>query len=61
VWDQKFRFGIEGATAYKDQVKKLGGSVAGDMPLDPDRPSYGTEAQHGNDRQWRCCWCPPRR
>jgi len=48
VWDQKFRFGIEGATAYKDQVKKLGGSVVADMPLDPDKPSYGTEAQTFN-------------
>ena len=48
VWDQKFRFGIEGATAYKDQVKKLGGSIGADMPLDPDRPSYGTEAQTFN-------------
>jgi len=48
VWDQKFRFGIEGATAYKEHVKKLGGSVTADMPLDPDRPSYGTEAQTFN-------------
>lgn len=48
VWDQKFRFGIEGATAYKEQVKKLGGSITADMPLDPDRPSYGTEAQTFN-------------
>jgi len=50
VWDQKFRFGIEGATAYKDQVKKLGGSIVADMPLDPDKPSYGTEAQGFNQK-----------
>lgn len=48
VWDNKFRFGIEGANAFKEQVAKLGGSVIADQPLDPDRPSFGNEAQTFN-------------
>ncbi|MBW3664589.1 MAG: ABC transporter substrate-binding protein [Actinobacteria bacterium] len=49
VWDSKFKFGIEGATAFKDYVKTLpGASVKADMPINPDQDTYNSEAAKFN-------------
>lgn len=49
VWDNKYRFGKEGADAFKAYVKSLpGASVKADQPLDPTAPGYGNEAQSFN-------------
>lgn len=49
VWDSKFKFGIEGATAFREYVGELpGASVTADVPLNPDQTSYTTEATKFN-------------
>ena len=49
VWDNKYRFGKEGADAFKSYVNGLpGASVKADQPLDPTSPGYGNEAQAFN-------------
>lgn len=50
VWDSKYRFGLEGATAFKDYVKGLpGAQIKADTPLDPTKAgNYATEAQQFN-------------
>ncbi len=49
VWDNRFRFGLEGADAFKKQVKAMGGTVKADVPIEPDRTSYGSEATNFNN------------
>jgi ABC-type branched-subunit amino acid transport system substrate-binding protein len=45
VWDQKYKFGQEGADAFKSYVRSLdGASVKADQPLEPSDPAYGTPA-----------------
>lgn len=44
VWDSKYKFGVEGADAFKQEVRKLGGTLVADVQLDPDQGSYATEA-----------------
>lgn len=48
VWDNKYKFGVEGAEAFKSQVRKLGGRVVADVKLNPDQPSYASEAEAFN-------------
>lgn len=48
VYDQKYKFGVEGAQAFREQVAALGGELRVDMPLNPDDPSYGTRANTFN-------------
>lgn len=49
VWDNKYKFGKEGADAFKEYVNSLpGASVKADQPLDPMALSFGTEAQSFN-------------
>lgn len=50
VWDGKYKFGIEGATAFKEQVAALGGTLVADVRLDPEQPSYGTEVASFNEK-----------
>lgn len=49
VWDNKYKFGIEGARAFRDQVKALGGKIKADVSLNPDQPSYASEADAFNN------------
>ena len=49
VWDNRFRFGLEGADAFKKQVQAMGGTVKADVPIEPDRTSYGSEATSFNN------------
>lgn len=44
VWDSKYKFGIEGADAFRQEVAKLGGTLVADVPLDPEQGSYASEA-----------------
>jgi ABC-type branched-subunit amino acid transport system substrate-binding protein len=51
VWDSKYKFGKEGAEAFRDQVKALGGKIVADQPLDPEQPAYANEV---NDFNGKC-------
>lgn len=52
IWDGKYKFGVEGADAFKAQVAALGGKITADVKLDPDQPSYASEvAEFNSDRQ----------
>jgi ABC-type branched-subunit amino acid transport system substrate-binding protein len=49
VWDEKYKFGQEGADAFKSYVRTLpGASIKGDQSLDPTAAGYGTPAQAFN-------------
>ena len=49
VWDSKYKFGKEGADAFKAYVASLpGASIKADQPLDPLASSFGNEAQSFN-------------
>ncbi|HVF75451.1 MAG TPA: ABC transporter substrate-binding protein [Acidimicrobiales bacterium] len=48
VYDSKYRFGIEGRDAFRDQVRALGGEVKAEIDLDPDLPSYGSKVAEFN-------------
>lgn len=49
VWDNKYKFGKEGADAFKTYVNSLpGASIKIDQPVDPGAQSLGTEAQRFN-------------
>lgn len=50
VWDSKYKFGIEGAEAFRRQVRSLGGRILADVPLDPEQPSYASEVAEFNNR-----------
>lgn len=49
VWDSKYKFGVEGKEAFVDMVERLGGTVITDVALDPEQPSYASEAQRFNE------------
>ena len=50
VWDEKYKFGQEGADAFKAYVEGSlpGATVKGDQRLDPTATGYGTPAQKFN-------------
>jgi ABC-type branched-subunit amino acid transport system substrate-binding protein len=50
VWDNKYKFGLEGKEAFVAQVKAMGGQMVagGDLALNPDDPSYSTQANAFN-------------
>jgi len=50
VWDGKYKFGVEGATAFKKQVEAFGGRIVADVRLDPEQPSYSTEVAAFNEK-----------
>lgn len=50
VWDSKYKFGREGADAFKDQVQKLGGTIVHDQPLDPEQAGYANEIEAFNTK-----------
>lgn len=49
VWDSKYKFGQEGAQAFKREVERLGGRIVADASLNPDLNSYASEVQKFND------------
>lgn len=48
VYDSKYQFGLEGAKAFEDQVKSLGGTLTAKVALDPDKTAYGSEVDTFN-------------
>jgi branched-chain amino acid transport system substrate-binding protein len=50
VYDSVYKFGIEGADAFAEQVNALGGQLVERRPLDPSRPSYSSDAQAFNEK-----------
>ncbi len=50
VWDGKYKFGLEGKEAFVAQVTAMGGTMVHDTRLDPDQPSYATEANAFNGK-----------
>jgi ABC-type branched-subunit amino acid transport system substrate-binding protein len=44
VYDQKYKFGVEGKDAFEGEVKALGGTIVsgGVVPLNPDDNAYGS-------------------
>lgn len=51
VWDTRYKFGKEGADAYKDYIKKVGKTLKADAGIAPGQGSYATEA---NDFKKAC-------
>jgi ABC-type branched-subunit amino acid transport system substrate-binding protein len=50
VYDNKYRFGLEGADAFKKFVASLpGATVASSSPVEPAQSSYGPEIKKFND------------
>lgn len=49
VWDNKYKFGREGAQAFNEQVQALGGTIVADMPINPDDASYGSQVNEFNN------------
>lgn len=50
VWDGKYKFGLEGKEAFESQVAAVGGTMVHTARLDPDQPSYSTEANAFNTK-----------
>ena len=51
VWDQQYKFGQEGASAFKQYVKQLTGSdVKADVGITPGRANYSGEANRFNEQ-----------
>jgi branched-chain amino acid transport system substrate-binding protein len=48
VYDSKYKFGKEGKDAFIAEVKRLGGTLVAEQPLDPDQNSYSTEVSEFN-------------
>lgn len=49
VFDQRYKFGLEGAAAFRTYVGTLGGAtLKADIPLTPGRPNYSAEAKQFN-------------
>jgi ABC-type branched-subunit amino acid transport system substrate-binding protein len=48
VWDSKYKFGKEGADAFKRQVTALGGTLKADVALNPELNSYASDVQKFN-------------
>ena len=49
VYDNQYKFGIEGAKAFRDYVKQLpGATLPADVGLTPNQPSYGGKAEEFN-------------
>jgi ABC-type branched-subunit amino acid transport system substrate-binding protein len=46
VWDQNYRFGVEGHAAFVGAVKRLGGKVTADEPVTGGQQSYANQANH---------------
>lgn len=44
VYDSKYKFGKEGETAFVNAVKRLGGHVDADVPVDKGKQDYSVEA-----------------
>jgi branched-chain amino acid transport system substrate-binding protein len=49
VWDQKYKFGAEGAAAFKEQVAAIGGKIVAEKSLNPDQVSYASEVETFNN------------
>jgi ABC-type branched-subunit amino acid transport system substrate-binding protein len=45
VWDKRYKFGQEGEKAFDAAVRRLGGNVAVDVPVDPDKQDYSPDVQ----------------
>ena len=49
VYDDKYKFGKEGAEAFVAQVGALGGRIVSKVKLDPEKPSYSSDATDFNN------------
>jgi len=45
VWDKRYKFGQEGEKAFDAAVRRMGGTISVDVPVDPDKQDYGTDVQ----------------
>lgn len=46
VWEQNYRFGVEGRNAFKGTVERLGGRLNADEPIQGDQPSYSNQVNN---------------
>lgn len=44
VYDKRYKFGEEGAAAYKDYINKIGKTVKAEAPIEPGQGSYANDA-----------------
>lgn len=50
VYDKQYKFGAEGASAFRAYVSQLGGAtLKADVGITPSRPNYSSEAKQFND------------
>lgn len=59
VYDEKYKFGVEGKDAFVEQVKKMGGKMVdgATVGLNPDDSSYGSAVQQFNEKCQRGAAC----
>lgn len=48
VYDHKYHFGVEGAHAYREAVKRLGGTVKADVGIQPGQTDYKNDINKFN-------------
>jgi ABC-type branched-subunit amino acid transport system substrate-binding protein len=48
VYDSQYKFGVEGAAAYKGAIERLGATLVKSQGLEPGKTSYTTEADQFN-------------
>ena len=49
VYDNQYKFGVEGAAAYKGAIERLGMTLVKSQGLEPGKTSYTTEANEFNN------------
>lgn len=55
VYDQRYKFGLEGAAAFRTYVASLPGArLLSDVPLTPGQPNYSTDAKKFNEKCSPC-------
>jgi ABC-type branched-subunit amino acid transport system substrate-binding protein len=54
VYDEKYKFGLEGAQAFTQYVEANGGDVVASQPLDPTSGQYGGDANQFNNACGGC-------
>lgn len=46
VYDNNYRFGVEGASAFRGALKRIGGDLKADVGIQAGQPSYGSDVNN---------------
>jgi ABC-type branched-subunit amino acid transport system substrate-binding protein len=55
VYDQNYRFGVEGAAAFRGALKRLGGTLKADVGIQAGQNSYTTDIQNRFNKDCSDC------